>query len=217
MPDSDTPPDPFGDLLTNFNDKLQNDATKYGVTADELDKLNELATTYVTKRQTKRDKAREANAATAALNTVTKSARPFVSKLRQRMNLHPEMTDESRQIYDLTQRGGARPTLQLPDEAPLLRLDFGTRGRMTIHAGPTPGQARRNGKPKGAVGILVQCHEGGVPTSDSEWQHLAQVTSSPVTHQPSSGTHTFAYRACYVDRKGNRGPWSQSATGTILG
>jgi hypothetical protein len=33
----------------------------------------------------------------------------------------------------------------------------------------------------------VQSHEGGVPTNDSEWQHLAQVTSSPVTHQPRSG------------------------------
>ena len=211
------PPDPFGDELADLNDKLKKDTKKYGVTADEMTTLDALATDYVAKRQIKRDKAREADAATATLKTVTKSAKPFVSKLRQRMNLHPEMTDEGRQLYDLVQRGGTRTPLNLPTDAPLIRLDFGTRARMIIHVGPNPGNARNNGKPKGATGILVEHHEGGAPTSENEWQHLVQVTSSPVTHQPGGGTRTFAYRACYVDGKGNRSPWSESATGTIAG
>ena len=211
------PPDPFGDQLTDLNEKLKTDPKKYGLTADELAKLDNVAMDYVEKRQVKRNKAREADAATAALATVTKEATPFVSNLRQRMNLHPEMSDEGRQLYDLVQPSTTRTPTNLPMEAPLLRLDFGTRGRMTIHAGPNPGNGRKNGKPKGAIAILVEHHEGGAPTSENEWKHLVQVTSSPVTHQPGRGTRTFAYRACYVDGKGNRAPWSESATGTIAG
>lgn len=217
MPNTDPPPDPFGDQLTNLNDKLKQDTKKYGVTADEMTKLDALSLDYIARRQTRRDKAREAQAAATALIAVTKVARPFVSTLRQRMNLHPEMSDEGRQLYNLVQHGGTRTALTLPDEAPLLRLDFGTRGRMIIHAGPNPGNARSNGKPKGATAIVVEFHEGGAPTNENEWQHLVQVTSSPVTHQPGGGTRTFAYRACYVDGKGNRAPWSESATGTIAG
>ncbi len=210
-------PDPFGDLLTDLNDKLQQDTRKYGVTPDELTALNDLTTDYLAKRQTKRDKAREAQAAATALSSVTKTATPFVSRLRQRMALHPEMSDEGRQLYNLVQRGGPRVAVSLTEEAPLLRLDFGTRGRMTIHAGPNPGNGRRNGKPKGAAALLVEHHEGGAPTSENEWKHLVQVTSSPVTHQPGGGTRTFAYRACYVDGKGNRSPWSDMVVGTIAG
>jgi hypothetical protein len=217
MPVTNPNEEEFEALITSLNAQLQADTHKYGITPEELTQLQNLTTHYRNKRQEKRAKALEAQAATAAFNNVAKEAKPFVSRVRQRMNLHPEMNSEGRQLYDLAQRGGTRSPLSVPDVAPLIKLDFGTRGRMTISIGPNPTNARRNGKPKGAATILVQCHEGGVPTSESEWQHLAQVTSSPVTHQPSSGTHTFAYRACYVDRKGNRGPWRENATGTILG
>jgi hypothetical protein len=209
--------DEYEILLTTFNERLQNDTHAYGITSEELSQLQSLVNEYKTKQLEKRNKALEAQAATTAFNELKRQAVPLVSKLRQRMNLHPEMTDEGRQLYNLSQRGGARTALSVPEVALLINLNGAAPGRVIISIGPNPTNARRNRKPKGALAILVQCHEGGAPTNDSEWQHLAQVTNLPVIHEPGSITGTFAYRACYIDRKGNRGPWSEKVKGTIAG
>lgn len=211
----ETPTDPIGDQLADLNTKLQADAKKYGVTPEELTQLAALATEYVAKRTEKRDKQREAQAATVSFATTAKQAKTFNSLLRRRMNLHPDMTSEARQLYQMPERNPNRTVTPVPNVAPFILLDTSIKGRTTINAGTNPGNLQRNTKPKGAVGLLVEHHENAAPANEAQWQHLKQVSSSPVTHKPEGSTRTFAYRACYVDKQGNRSPWSDVVVGTV--
>lgn len=67
----------------------------------------------------------EADVASASLATATKTDKPFVNKLRRRMNLHPKMTNESRELYSLTEIRGTRTSSKFPDYASLVRVYSG--------------------------------------------------------------------------------------------
>lgn len=101
-------------------------------------------------------------------------------------------------------------------ETPLLKLDWSTRGRVVVHFGPDPGNEQRNAMPTGMRGAKIWCHVGGIPAEESEWQWLADDTSSPYTHIVLGGQAvTIAYRVQYIDRHLRTGPFSDPALATV--
>ncbi len=68
------------------------------------------------------------------------------------------MTDATRGTLGINLASDAPRTLlhATPDLVPLVQLDFGTRGQISVHFGPNPGNESRNGLPAGCTGAVVQ-------------------------------------------------------------
>jgi len=99
---------------------------------------------------------------------------------------------------------------------PLLRLDFSIRHQVTLHWGPNPGNERNNARPSGTFGCEIQCARSGIPEDETRWMPLKINTKSPFLHHVhDTEPTTYAYRARYIDKKGEYGPFSALATCTV--
>ena len=157
-----------------------------------------------------------ARGATAAKRDARRAALLLVRPYVRRAQAHPTMTDTIRAAMRLTlldELAGGNGTAVAFDETPLLALDFGTRGQITVHFGPNPGNENRNPLPAGAIGAVLQTRAGG---EDGDWEWLDNPSASPYTHvvQPSAVT-TIGYRCAYLFRRGRKGPWSAPAEAAV--
>ena len=99
---------------------------------------------------------------------------------------------------------------------PECALDWSKRLQVTVHFGLNPHDEHRNARPAGTLGAQIQYHRGGLPTMESEWANLDIDTESPYIHILHEDTPTtYAYRACWVDKKLNHGPYGDPAVCTV--
>lgn len=209
--------------LNSFRVQVSTRAALLGLeAAEDIEPLNTTATAFGASVTASRTKIDEARAATASKRAARRAALQQVRPLVRRLQAHPLMTDELRSILGLTLRDAPATTTTrndpVPDVAPLLDLDFGVRGQITIHFGPNPAERNRNGLPDGALGAVVQAtpvdaQQSTNPDAITGWQWLDNTTRSPLVHTPdATGPRTWAYRVAYLYRRGKRGPWSAPAT-----
>jgi hypothetical protein len=208
----------FNLWLHNFASQLNSSGTALGFSAPELTSLDAAVNLWDTQfaaRLTARDAARSA---TAMKRDARRAAVELVRPFARRVQSHPTTDDGVRALMGLTPLEqpptggeGAGPA----DETPLLALDFGTRGRITVHFGPNPANENRNGLPRGAIGAVLQVRAGGIDGAGG-WQWLDNPSSSPHVHvvQPSEAT-VLAYRCAYLYRRGQKGPWSAPAEAAV--
>jgi hypothetical protein len=210
--------------LESFRTQLATRLVTFGMVSNDLLGLNATATTFDALLTQARTKAGEAQAATAAKRQARKLALQAVRPLVRRLQAHAMMTDELRAVLGLTLRNAPSTTTRtdpVPDVAPLIELDFGTRGQITIHFGPNPAERNRNGLPDGALGAVVQAapvtvQQATNPDAIAGWQWLDNTTRSPLVHTPDVvGPRTWAYRVAYLYRRGKHGPWSAPATASV--
>src|SRR5688500_6265049 len=204
--------------LSNFAARLTANGTAMGFSAAEITSLNDAVTLWEQRfaaRLSGRDAAR---AATAAKRDARRGAVELVRPFARRVQASPVTDDATRAEMGLT------PLEQPPiggdgsvatNETPLLALDFGTRGQITVHFGPNPANENRNGLPRGAIGAVLQVRGGGIDGAGG-WQWLDNPSSSPHVHvvQPSEAT-VLAYRCAYLYRRGQKGPWSAPAEAAV--
>ena len=101
-------------------------------------------------------------------------------------------------------------------DPPEVLLDWSKRQRVTIHYGPNPHNERQNALPAGIFCVQIQYHRGGLPEHEDDWLILNTHTDSPYTHIVHEDTPmTYAYRACWVDKKHNKGPYGDPAVCTV--
>jgi len=138
----------------------------------------------------------------------------------RRLQADPTMTDGDRAAAGITvPDAGPTPTsaatvheLTPPDCV----LDFSKREQVTIHFGLDPHNERQNARPAGTLGAQIQYHRGGLPTLEADWATLDIDTQSPYIHIIHEDTPTtYAYRACWVDKKLNHGPYGDPAVCTV--
>ena len=143
-------------------------------------------------------------------------ARRIVRELQPK----PAMTDDARADAKITVPDRI-PTPMSPDaiyemDTPICVLDHSMPRQVTIHYGPNPGNERENGRPEGAIGVHIQYHRGGVPEHEADWCFLRMDTDSPCIHVVHEDTPiNYAYRVCWIDKKGNEGPYNTPATCTV--
>jgi len=138
----------------------------------------------------------------------------------RRLQVAPNMTDAVRVEAEITVSDDT-PSTPSPDAIeeitpPEIVLDFSKRERVTIHFGPNPGNEKENGKPEGVYAAEIQFHRGGLPEHEADWQFLEIDTASPFVHVVHEDVPTtYAYRACWVDTRRNRGPHGDPAVCTV--
>ena len=170
------------------------------------------------------DNAAEKQAAARAAVVVKKEAIARAVRLARadvrRLQADPDMTDADRAnagitVADTTATplsAAAVHALATPD----CDLDFSKRHQVIVHVGFNPHNERENGHPAGTIGCMLQCHRGGVPEHEEDWVTLGIVTDSPFIHSVHENEPTtYAYRACWIDKKLKLGPYGDPAVCTV--
>jgi hypothetical protein len=221
MPDY-IPPDDAGKLLwvNNFTTWLQANGLTHGFTPGEIGAMNTANSEFTTGMSGNTIAQNAAQASTANKNTKRNTAIDLARNYGGRLQVHPNTSDADRANAGLTIADTvpteAPPDLILTIPPPLLLLDFGTRGQVTVHWGPNPANERNNGRPAGTLGCQVQHARGGIPPAESGWTALEIDPESPVTHVVNEiAPVTFAYRARYVGKSLKFGPFGDPAVCTV--
>ena len=97
-------------------------------------------------------------------------------------------------------------------------LDFSKleAGQVTIHWGQNPSNEGRNGKPAGVLACRLYYALGGIPANPSAWVELCSDTESPHLHElHNAAPQTVAYRAQYIDKKLQGGPFGDPVVCTV--
>ena len=161
-----------------------------------------------------------ARAATATKNGTLTLATNRVRQSAQRLQSDPNTTDADRAEAGITVRDKIR-TPSSPDrvrelDTPNVLLDFSKPNQVTIHWGPNPLNEHENARPAGMLGVQIQYCRGGIPEHEADWHVLDIDTESPFIHVVHEDTPTtYAYRACWVDKKGRKGPYGAPAVCTV--
>lgn len=206
--------------LRHFNTWMQANGASYGFTPAELADLN----TLVTAAGTAFDGCTDLEIAFRAgvqLKKHTLADALVLSRADvRRLQAAPNMTDEIRVEAEITVPD-ATSTSTSADAVeeitpPETVLDWSKRQRVTIHFGLNPHDENHNGKPAGMIGAQIQFHRGGLPTLEADWQILDIDSASPYVHVVHEDAPiTYAYRACWVDTKRNKGPYGDPAVCTV--
>ena len=140
--------------------------------------------------------------------------RPLVARIQAT----PTVTDSLRQALGLTVRSTTRTPAGVPTTRPVATVDTSHRLRHTIafvdELTPTS-----RAKPDDVSGCEIWVKVGAVPTDPSELSYLALDTRSPyVAEYDGADAGKIAhYMLRWVSTRGDRGPWSQTVSGTITG
>jgi hypothetical protein len=207
----------FDHWLDNFITQLLAQATTLGFLPAETTSLSDAGDEWSVAFDERQTARAAAQSATAHKRAARKAALQLVRPYVRRIQAHPAVDDQIRSLLQLTTfepRTNPNGVFEIPDLAPLLQLDFGTRGQITVHFGPNPGNENRNGLPDRAIGAVLQVRSGELETGSWDW--LDNPSSSPYVHivQPAAAT-TLSYRCAYLYRRGRKGPWSATATATV--
>jgi hypothetical protein len=204
--------------VENFVDEFLGVSETLGFTPEEGTALQNAVDDWHDAFNDSRAKLEAAKGATAIKRARRRALLGLVRPYARRIQANPLTTDTLRGDLRITlpePRAGAG-LLAVPDAAPLLRLDFGRRGRVSVHFGPNPGNESRNGLPSQAIGAVVQ---GAVVPQDgasAAWELLGNPSSSPMVHEvATSDGRLMQYRVAYLYRRDRRGPWSEVARAAV--
>jgi hypothetical protein len=210
----------FKQWFANFVAQVQNQSNMLGFAQDELDALAAVSDEWELAFNDHQVKRTAAHGATARKRNAKAAALAIVRPYARRIQAHPATTDVVRSTFQLTtpqpRTSGGSTNSETLAQTPLLLLDFGTRGQITVHFGPNPGNENRNGLPSGAIGAVLQVRNGPAADETLVWQWLDNPSASPYVHvvQPTA-VKTLAYRCAYLYRRGRKGPWSAAAEAAV--
>ena len=203
--------------LIQFNSRVSTFAAAANLTPADLTSLTSSVDSYNSALADRQNALAAGRAATAQKQAARKAVVDKVRALANRIQASPAVTDADRLLLGIT--AGPAPvaslTTAISDLAPQVKLDFGTRGQITVHFGPNPANESRNGLPPGAAGAVIQARlisaqNGDAPTSPGTWQWLDNPSRSPYVHQVQPAVVTvLAYRVAYRYSRGRKGPWSE--------
>lgn len=201
----------YSEWFNTFTSNIVTYAATLGLSPAEITELQNLATQwdadFIALLQ-----ARQAYKGAAAIKAETrKLTEKHVRKLVRRIQFNPATDDIIRAALGLTIYDLTKTPPQRPENAPMLVIDFSTRGWHIIHWGPNPSDERNNGKPKGVASCDIRMHIG-TPPSELSVEHypLAQIASkSPVTlKHVELGGQAIYYICRYLNTRMEPGPWS---------
>ena len=138
----------------------------------------------------------------------------------RRLQADPTMTDADRAAAGITvpdpTKSPTSPEAVHELTPPVCAPDWSKRLQVTVHFGLNPHDEHRNARPAGTLGAQIQYHRGGIPTLEADWVTLDIDTESPDLHIIHEDTPTtYAYRACWVDKKLNKGPYGDPVVCTV--
>jgi len=138
----------------------------------------------------------------------------------KRLQADPTMTDGARADAGMTvpdsQPTPSSQQAVLELNVPQFILDWSKPHQITIRWGTNPGDERNNAKPPNILGVQIQYCRGGIPEQESAWLTLDIDTRSPYIFTVHDDTPTtYAIRMCWMDKKGNKGPYCLPSECTV--
>jgi hypothetical protein len=129
----------------------------------------------------------------------------------------PSVDDTERGALGIPIRDTQKTPPPAPSTRPVVRVDSGQRLRHVLHW-TDEGSPTRRAKPAGVQGAEIWVKVGAAPpTGPSELTFLALDTSTPYTVEflEADAGQTAHYMLRWVNTRGERGPWSETASATI--
>jgi hypothetical protein len=148
-----------------------------------------------------------------ARQAVEDALRPLVNQIQAT----PTVTDAQRQSLGITVRSTTRTAVGAPTTRPVATVDTSQRLRHTISFVDELTPSSR-AKPDGVSGCEVWVKIGtAAPVDPSELVYLATDTKTPYTaeYDGADAGKIAYYMLRWVSTRGERGPWSQTVSGTI--
>jgi hypothetical protein len=149
----------------------------------------------------------------AARDAIEAALRPLVNQIQAT----PGVTDAQRQALGITVRASARTAVGAPTTRPVVTVDTSQRLQHTISFVDELTPTSR-AKPDGVAGCEIWMKIGDAPPADpSELRFLATDTRTPYVAEFDGvdAGKTAYYMLRWVNTRGDRGPWSQTVSGTI--
>lgn len=140
-----------------------------------------------------------------------------IRALVRQMQSNPAVTDTQRQAMGITVYDATRTATASPTTRPVVTVDSSQRLRHVIafvdEATPT-----KKAKPAGVMGAEIWVKIGDpAPTNPSELTFLSVDTRTPYTadFDGADGGKTAHYMLRWTNTRGEKGPWSETASATI--
>jgi len=213
IPDTDAE---FRAWLKNFLDYANANLAALGLVAADTAPLGTAATTFNTAMDNNIAAQAAAKAAVESKETSRAAAEVLVRALAQRIQADGTVLDAQRHSLGLNVRATTRTPVAVPATRPVATIDTSQRLQHTISFGDeeTPGTRK---KPDGVTGCEIWFKLGTPPSDPSELTYLATDTKTPYTavFDGADAGKVAHYMLRWVNRRGERGPWSQTVSATI--
>lgn len=213
IPDSDAE---FSAWLKNFLDYANANLAALGLVAADTAPVGTAATTLTTALANNVAAQAAAKAAVESKSAARDAAEALVRPLVQRLQTSTTAKDTDRHSLGLNVRSTTRTAVTVPTTRPVATIDTSQRLQHTVSFADeaTPGNRK---KPDGAIGCEVWMKLGTPPTDPSELTYLATDTRTPYTvvFDGADAGKLASYMLRWVNRRGERGPWSQTVSATI--
>jgi hypothetical protein len=162
-------------------------------------------------------------AAVAATAAEAEARREYEAVLRpavRRIQSNAAVTDAQRGALGITIPDRTRTRAAAPTSRPLVQVDF---SRRLVHAigFVDEGRPTRRARPRGVMGAEVWAKVAAPgeapPDGAAELKFLLLATRSPakVEYSGDEAGHTAHYMVRWLSRRGEPGPWSETASATV--
>lgn len=214
IPSSDSD---FNTWLKNFNQYANANLAALGLVAADLAPLQTASTAWDTAYSDNITAQGAAQGARQTKDTARKDVEAQARPLVQRLQTAPTVKDSHRESLGMNVRSTTRTAAVAPTSRPVVMIDTSQRLQHTISF-MDENTPNSRAKPGDVSGCEVWVKIGGTaPVDPSECTYLATDTRTPYTavYDGADGGKTAFYMLRWVNSRGERGPWSQTAGATI--
>jgi hypothetical protein len=211
-----TNPDEFNAYQENFVNQVDGNAPRWNIMLPAITPLHEQQAVWNAvypkaanpNNRTPADvlERQEAQAA------YTKEIRTFAN---QQLVNNPQVTDPDKERLGLHVHSGSRHPAPVPTSSPIVvRIDTSESQQHIIHFAD---ESDKLAKPDGVHGCEIYMKKGEAPASDAEMTFAGTDTRSPfvVNFDIADLGQTVHYKLCWVNTRGQHGPWSKLVSAVV--
>lgn len=204
----------------NFDSKITEDPTRYGLTAIQATAFNTLFTTFHTAYQTANEPDTRSPSHIIAKDTAKDALIEGIRELARIVQAAPDVTDEQKTELGLTVRDTEPTPIPVPSEAPGLDVlsTAGRTVRIRLHDAENPA---RRARPSGVQGATIFSYVGDAPPATiAEWKFESNTTRTVVdvafAPEVANGA-TVWFTAFWYNPRANSGPAALPVSANIPG
>jgi len=208
--------------VTNFVTYASAHAVAMGIVVADVTAISTAETDFETKLDAQTTGKASAKSFTQAKDTSKTALRLAVRTLVNRLQASTLVTDAQREALGITVIDGSRSAAAAPTSRPIVSVwvSQGLRQEIRFADENTPTRRKKPAGVRGAEVWVKIAVAGSVPPVDvSEMTFLDLSTASPYVAEftGENAGKTAWYRLRWVNTRGEKGPWSDLASGTIAG
>jgi hypothetical protein len=208
----------FDIWVTTFAEYAGANFAALGLTSAQTTQLDTLWSTNWTSAYAGHVTAQAAaKSATASKDAARLALEAFVRQLAGQIQSNPAVTNAQRESLGITVRSGSRTPTPAITSRPTIKVDISQRLQHTIRVSDESTPLSR-AKPKAAFGFELYCKKGGTPpASIADCDFLGVITNSPNVEEFTAADAgiTIHYIARWVNKRGEAGPISETASATV--